>query len=153
MSTMKNKVCHIISLLLLMMLYLPACGSTPEETSPKEPSEIYALAKEEIKEGNTFAGIQLMSEIPDYKDAGLYVFGYSNLEYYLGEWEASLEEEFEKGTTVFPYEMKIAVSDKNIWFDSEINGCYRLRFPISVESTLWRNNRTEHEINDYEGYY
>ena len=167
-----------IILWVLIIICVSACGSSPENSSSisandrdkqvterdesalgeysslykKEPSEIYSLATEKIKEGSTLEGIRLLAEIPDYKDAETLLIGYTCLEYYLGEWIADLENDFEKGTTVFPYEMKFTVSDKNIWLDSEINGYYRLRFPVNVESIIWKKTKTESGNDGYQGY-
>ena len=118
----------------------------------KDPSAIYEEALDNIASGNTVEGIQMLATIPSYQDAELYLYGYSFLEYYIGEWEADLKSDFDKGITVFPCEMTFIVSDTNIWLDNEVNGFQRLRFPVSVEYTMWKDSKTETGEEDYQAY-
>ena len=117
-----------------------------------DPEQCYQEAMELISSGHTVDGIKKLALIPSYKDAEVYLYGYTYLEYFLGEWEAELSENFKKGTTVFPYEMKFTVSDKSIWLDTEINGFQRLRFPVTVEYTIWKDSKTQSGTEEYEGY-
>ena len=51
-----------------------------------------------------------------------------------------------------PYEMDIEISDAKMWLDTEINGFQRLRFPVTLEYTIWKDNKTETGTREYDGY-
>ena len=121
-------------------------------TESQEPAELYKDALEKISSGQTQEGMAMLAEIPSYNDAELYLIGYSYLEYFIGEWEADLENDFEKGITAYPYEMTFIISDAGVWLDSETNGFQRLRFPVSVDYTIWKGSKTETGKEEYEGY-
>lgn len=118
----------------------------------KSPSEIYEEAMQKIEAGSSLEGIKMLADIPSYKDSEKYLEAYTGFEYYIGEWVADLESDFEKGITAYPYEMSFTISDAGIWFDSEINGYQRLRFPVKVQYTIWIDNQTEAGEKDYQGY-
>ena len=173
---MKNTFYSI--LILLVTLSFTACGasspgseklpadtassSAKEQTTAfaeeitavpqKSSSELYDDALRKISKGETVEGIRMLAEIPAYKDAELYLEGYSYLEYFVGEWQADLKNPIETGITVYPYEMKFRISDAGLWFDNEVNGFQRLRFPVSIEYTIWKDNKTETGEKEYEGY-
>lgn len=161
----------LIPFFIMIMVLSSACASssnspdqileTQEESSKSEstisetienPSDTYETALNKIASGDTIEAMELLAKIPSYKDSELYLLGYSQLEYFIGTWEVDLDEGFEKGTTVFPYEMSFIISDSGIWLDEESNGFQRLRFPVSVTYTIRKYNKTESGTKDYEGY-
>lgn len=117
-----------------------------------DPEKLYSEAMEQISSGETVDGMRKLAEIPFYNDAEDYLRGYSILEFFIGEWEADLDSDFDKGTTVVPYEMHFTISDHSLWFDSEVNNCKRMRFPISIDYTIWKDNKTQSGTKEYEGY-
>lgn len=118
----------------------------------KSSADVYDDAMKKIASGNTPEAMELLTEIPSYKDADLLLTGYSYLQYYLGEWEADLTHDYEKGTAAAVYEMNFEVSDTGLWLDSEANDMQRLRFPVHVSYSVWKDGRTEAGDTDFDGY-
>lgn len=158
---------NLLTISLLLIVFTASCGQpqkatestvvendTEEASQEKEidPEKLYSEAMEQISSGKTVEGMMKLAKIPFYNDAEDYLMGYSILEYFIGEWEADLSSDFDKGTTVVPYEMHFTIFDNSLWFDSEVNNCKRMRFPIAIDYTIWKDNKTQSGTKEYEGY-
>ncbi len=127
-------------------------SAASQKEEPIVPEQLYAEAMEQIASGETLEAMKKLSKIPYYEKAEMYLQGYTQLEYFLGEWEADLTEDFEKGTTVYPYEITFTIGDSGIWFDTPGEEAERLRFPVTVHYTMWMDNKTQSGTKEYEGY-
>ena len=158
---------NLLTISWLLIVFTASCGQpqkatestvvekdTKEASQEKEidPEKLYSEAMEQISCGKPVEGMMKLAKIPFYNDAEDYLMGYSILEYFIGEWEADLSSDFDKGTTVVPYEMHFTIFDTSLWFDSEVNNCKRMRFPIAIDYTIWKDNKTQSGTKEYEGY-
>ena len=144
---MKKRFTHVLMICLVM---ITVSVFVKAETSE---SDQYEEALHMIALGDTEEGLTMLSQLSDYPDAEHVLEGYQYLEYYLGEWEADLEDDdCELGTTVYPEKMKFTVGDDGLWMDEEINGFQRLRFPVTVDYTMVIYGQTKTETEKYDGY-
>lgn len=160
---------NLLTISLLLFIITVSCGQSQKKAEASsmgggigetkasqeteiDPEKLYSEAMEQISSGETVEGMRKLAEIPFYNDAEDYLMGYSILEYFIGEWEADLSTDFDKGTTVVPYEMHFTISDNSLWFDREVNSCKRMRFPITIDYTIWKDNKTQSGTDKFEGY-
>ena len=136
-----NRINKLISICLLFVFCLAACTSSTQDG-------IYQKAMKKIDQGKVEEGIELLTQIPDYEDAELYIVGYNEVKNYLGKWEADFSKESSLGNTIFPVSVTLNFSDDNFRIE-ELNewgaGTNKAMFTVELEYSLMNGASLENQ--------